>query len=188
MKALAVLLLLCLPGLSSGSDSSAESLVKGKYRLSDARGGKTVTSADFKGKVQLVFFGFTHCRLTCPVGLARLGRTLEALGDARSQVVPLFITTDPRRDTPAVMKAYVANFPGGIIPLVGSPNALAAAMRSFRLEAQKTEAKSEDDYQMDHPAIFYVMDRNGRFAMTLPSNGEPEELAGRIRGILKAAP
>lgn len=186
MRILGILLLSLLtaaPAPSAGT--SAAALVQGRFRLLDARDGKPTASADFKGKVQVVFFGFTHCRLTCPVGLQRLAQVLDALGGDAGQVVPLFITTDPKRDTAGLMRDYAANFSAQIIPLVGSEKAIHAAMRSFRLEAEKVEMRSEDEYQMEHPAIFYVMDKNGRFATTLPSNGDAKELATRIRSLLK---
>lgn len=173
MKALLLFLL--------AASLQAAPLVKGGFRLTDVRDGRTVTAASYAGRVQLVFFGFTHCRLTCPTGLSRMAGMLEALGKDADKVVPLFITTDPKRDTPALMQEYAAAFSPRIIPLHGSPIALAAAMRSHRLEAEKVEEAPDGSYQMDHPAIFFVMDRQGRFIETMPSGGDPKELARRLR-------
>ncbi len=178
MKALLLALLLA-------NGLTAAPLVKGGFKLKDARDGKAVTQASYKGKVQLLFFGFTHCRLTCPTGLARLAATLQALGPDADQVAALFVTTDPQRDTPALMAEYAAAFSPRIIPLHGSPRALAEAMRSHRVEAERVEEAPDGSYQMDHPAIFFVMDREGRFVETLPSNGKAEDLAGRLRKVLK---
>jgi len=162
--------------------------IRGEFHLRDARDGKALSSADLRGKVQLVFFGFTHCALTCPVGLSRVRDALTELGVDAGRVAPLFITTDPVRDSAGVMREYAANFDPRIIPLVGDKKAIAAAMRSFRLEAQKTAVKSALDYQMDHPAIVYLMDAEGRFQGVMPSNGSPKTLARRIRQILPKAP
>jgi protein SCO1/2 len=163
---------------------TASPLVKGGFKLQDARDGKAVTQASYAGRVQFVFFGFTHCRLTCPTGLHRMAQALELLGAEADGLAPLFITTDPARDSPALMKEYAAAFSPRIIPLVGSERAVQAAMKAFRLEAEKVEVVSEDEYQMDHPAIFFVMDRQGRFIETLPSRAAPEELAARLRSAL----
>lgn len=170
---------------SARDEANGASRVKGEFALMDARTGKAVASKQLRGKVQLVFFGFTHCALTCPVGLSRVRDTLKELGPDAARVAAIFITTDPERDTAQVMRDYVANFGPEIIPLVGGKKAIAKAMRSFRLEAEKTAIKSGDDYQMDHPAIFYLLDGQGHYVTTLPSNGDPPALAKQIRVLLQ---
>lgn len=176
MKALLLLLF-----LSVSLQAAPGPLVKGGFRLVDVREGKIVTQAAYAGKVQLVFFGFTHCRLTCPTGLGRMAGILEALGKDADKVAPLFITTDPERDTPALMAEYAGAFSPRIVPLHGSKRALAAAMRAHRVEAEKVEEASDGSYQMDHPAMFFVMDRQGRFLETLPSGGDVKDLTRRLR-------
>jgi protein SCO1/2 len=167
------------------SGLAAEPLVKGGFRLRDARDGRTLTQADFRGRVQVIFFGFTHCRLVCPTGLQRLAGALEALGAEADQVAPLFITTDPRRDKPAVMREYAAAFSPRIVPLYGSEKAVQAAMRAHRVEAEKVEEDPEGGYQMDHPSLFFLMDRQGRFIGTLSSYERPEALAEGLRKALR---
>lgn len=179
MKALLAALVLLLASALPGAGTA--DLISGRFKLSDARDGKAVSSATYHGKVQLVFFGFTHCRLVCPIGLHKAAQALDLLGEDAAQVAPLFITTDPARDTPKLMREFTANFSPAIVPLVGTRRAIDAAMRSFRLEAQKVEQKSADEYQMDHPAIFYVMDRQGRFVRTLPSGGNTADIAAQLR-------
>ncbi len=188
MKVAALLGLWLALGSASAWAGEGAARIQGEFHLNDARNGKPLRSADLRGKVQLVFFGFTHCALTCPVGLSRVRDALAELGADADKVAPIFITTDPARDSARVMREYAANFDPRIIPLVGDKKAIAASMRSFRLEAQKTAVKSALDYQMDHPAIVYLMDAEGRFQGVLPSNGSSKALARRIRQILLKAP
>jgi protein SCO1/2 len=161
---------------------AAAPLVQGRFDLSDARNGQRVTQASYPGHLRLVFFGFTRCRGTCPRGLDRLKKTLDLLGPQAAQVAAFFIGIDPGRDTAADLAAYAANFDTRIVPLAGKPQALAAAMKSFRLEAQKVG--SGGDYQLEHPAIIYLMDRQGRFLETLSIWDEPKDLAARIQKAL----
>lgn len=179
MRRLAALLLLALLAAAA----PAAPLVQGKFKLSDVRSGRTVDQDSYQGRLRLVFFGFTHCRVTCPVGLARLGEALRLLGKDARHVAPLFITIDPDRDTAAVMKDYAANFHADIIPLRGAPKAVQAAMRSFRLESQRVD-EGGGGYQLEHPALIYLMDRDGGYLDALPSSGDAAALVRRVRQAL----
>jgi protein SCO1/2 len=158
-------------------------LIQGRFQLKDARDGHAVTQASYQGRLRLVFFGFTHCRVTCPVGLARLGEALRLLGKDADHVAALFISIDPARDTAAVMKDYAAAFHPDIVPLTGSPKAVAAAMRGFRLESQRVD-EGGGSYQLEHPALIYLMDEGGAYLDVLPSGGDAAALVRRVRQAL----
>ncbi len=159
-------------------------LVGGEYSLTDAKTGATVTPERFAGKLQLVFFGFTHCQTVCPIGMHTMSRTLDALGEDAASLTPVFITTDPERDTAPVVAKYIAAFDDSVVGLVGDAAAVKTAMNSFRVEAKKMEIASDKVYQMDHPAIFFFMDRDGKLIDIVPSNSDPETLAAKIRSKL----
>ena len=111
--------------------------------------------------------------------------TLAALGKDANEVQALFITTDPKRDTAKVMRDYISNFGGDIAGLVGTPKEIEMAMKSFRMVATKIDIENEAIYQMDHPAIIFFMDKDGKYLQTLPSSGKAEDLASEIRQVLK---
>jgi protein SCO1/2 len=165
------------------ANAAAVPLIQGRFKLKDARDGRTVSQASYQGRLRLVFFGFTHCKVTCPVGLARLGEALRLLGKDADHVTALFISIDPARDSAAVMKDYAAAFHPDIVPLSGSPQAVAAAMRSFRLESQRVE-EGGGAYQLEHPALVFLMDRDGSYLDALPSSGDAAALVRRVRQAL----
>lgn len=165
-----------------------DALIPGNFHLVDASTGASVTQDTYNGHLRLVFFGFTHCTTVCPIGLANLARTLDALDADRAEVSALFITTDPDRDSAEVITRYVSNFADDIIGLTGTDDQLADASRAFRTEAIKVQIQSEEVYQMDHPAIFYLMSRDGAFIKTLDSAGDPRELAEQVRAALRPSP
>jgi len=164
--------------------SRASPLIPGEFELVDVDTGLAATKRTYEGYVRVVFFGFTHCTTVCPIGLANLGRTLDELGEDRTDVRALFITTDPERDSAETMAAYISVFAEDIVGLRGTDEQLGAASRAFRTEAVKVDIASDQVYQMDHPAIFYLMDRQGDFVRTLSSSGDPKELAAQIRAVL----
>jgi protein SCO1/2 len=136
----------------------------------------------------LVYFGYTYCPDVCPTELQTITTALEALGPAAAEIVPIFISVDPARDTVAQMKDYAANFHPALRALSGSPDEVAAAARSYRIyyvKVQNNGAEADaDDYSMDHTAIVYLMDRKGRYLAHFPSATPPERLAERLRQAL----
>lgn len=136
------------------------SLVGGPFTM-QATDGRTVTDADFKGAPFLVFFGYTHCPDVCPTSLFELTQVLKALGPSTKLKV-LFVTVDPERDTLPVMKDYVANFDPHIIGLTGTIAETDAMKRAYRVYSHKVPEQG-GGYTMDHTAIVYLMDRDGRF-------------------------
>lgn len=167
------------PGLQA-HDSHA--LIKGDFRLIQAKNGATVTQRSYRGKFRLVFFGFTHCPLTCPLGLQTLEALLRELGPEAAKFQCLFITIDPERDTPRAMAAYLEGRDPRIAGLTGSKRAIQKAMRAFRLEAERVG--QGQDYVLEHPAIIYVMDKDGRYLKTLPSQGPLDASLKYLRGLL----
>jgi protein SCO1/2 len=144
-----------------------------------------VTDADFAGRWQLVFFGFTYCPDVCPTTLATVSAALAELGEDADQVAPLFVTVDPERDTPAAMAEYLANFDPRIVGLTGSPEQIKAAAKAFRVYYARVDKDDQPDgYTMDHSAFLYLMGPDGDYAAHFSHQDDPGEIAGGIRGFL----
>ena len=156
--------------------------VGGPFRLED-QNGKAVTEADMKGKPFLVFFGFTHCPDVCPTTLFDMSQMLHALGPDAGRVGVLFVTVDPERDTPAVLKDYLSSFDPHLRGLTGDPAAVDAALKAYRVYAKKVPLK-DGDYTMDHTAVVYLMDKNGRFVAPFNMKRTAEAEAADLRGYL----
>jgi protein SCO1 len=138
-------------------------MVNARYSLVDHH-GNPVDNATYQGRYQLVFFGFTHCRVVCPRALGRLSSVLDRLGAAAGNFQPLYVTVDPERDTPAAMKKFLeASYPR-FTGLTGSAEQIAAAQESFRVFARRaTDPTGRDEYVIPHSAITYLLDRSGVF-------------------------
>src|ERR1700719_4603363 len=134
--------------------------IGGPFKLID-QNGKAVSDQDLKGHPFLVFFGFTHCPDVCPTTLFDVSEMLRALGPDADRTRALFITVDPERDTPAVMKDYLSSFDPHLSGLTGDAAAVAAAAKAYRVYYKKVPL--DDGYTMDHTAIVYLMDKDGRF-------------------------
>ena len=129
--------------------------------LTDAD-GKARTLADFKGKVVLVFFGYTQCPDVCPTTMAELSEVKRSLGPDGARVQGVFVTVDPERDTAALLKAYTANFGPDIVGLRGSTDEIKAAAKEFKVFFAKVPGKTETSYTVDHTAGSYVFDAQGK--------------------------
>jgi len=158
------------------------SAIGGPFRLVD-QNGKTVTDADLKGKWSLVYFGYTHCPDACPTALNDIAVALDELGPKRAAVRPVFITVDPERDTPEVLKSYVTAFDTPILALTGTAEEIAQAAKSYRVYYAK-HPETGGDYSMDHTSIIYVMDPQGRFTASFTHESSPEEIAERLKKLL----
>ena len=159
-------------------------LVGGPFTLIDQT-GKKVTEKDFLGRYMLVFFGYTYCPDVCPTELQVMSAALDSLGSRADRIQPIFITIDPQRDTPEVMKQYVANFYPRLIGLTGSPEEIAAAAKAYRVYYSKVDGKSgATDYLMDHSSIVYLMDTNGRFLKHFTYTTDAAELAKAIEAAI----
>jgi protein SCO1/2 len=176
---MAALVFLALHDRSAGIFASR---IGGPFRLVD-QNGRNVTDADLRGKWALVYFGFTHCDDTCPTVLNNLALALDRLGPARTRVREVFISVDPERDTPAVLKAYVDEFAAPILALTGTPQAVAEAASGYRVIFAK-HPKGDGGYDVDHSSVVYIMDPNGKLAGTLLDTDPPKEIAARLRKLL----
>ena len=155
--------------------------IGGPFRL-ESGGGRVVTDADLRGAPFLVFFGYAHCPDVCPTTTFQISEVLRALGpDAK--VHALFITVDPERDTPAIMQDYVSSFDNRLIGLSGDRAAIDQVLREFRVYARKAPGEG-GAYAMDHSAVIYLMDRDGRFVRAFNLERPPEEAAAELRKLL----
>ncbi|MDE2167481.1 MAG: SCO family protein [Alphaproteobacteria bacterium] len=155
----------------------------GPFSLTD-QNGATRTDVDFRGKLMLIYFGYTNCPDTCPATLTEIIKALDVLGPAGAGVEPIFITVDPARDTPARLKTYAANFSPRLIALTGTPAQLAAVEREFRVYASKEPGGPVDDALLDHSSFIYLMGRDGKLARVIPPGEKPADLADDIRKYL----
>lgn len=158
---------------------SAAAAVGGPFHLED-QNGKPVSDADMKGRPFLVFFGFTHCPDICPTTLFDLSQVMRALGPDADRAGALFITVDPARDTPAVMKDYLSNFDPHLRGLTGDQASIDAAIKAYRVYAKKVPLDN-GDYTMDHTASVYLMDKDGHFVAPFNVNRTPEAEAADLR-------
>ncbi len=155
--------------------------IGGPFSLTDGA-GKTVTDADFRGKWMLVYFGYTHCPDACPTALADIASAMDKLPPAgRDAIVPVFVTVDPARDTPTVMRDYSTAFGPSFVGLTGSPAAISGAERAYRVYAAKHDL-ANGDYVMDHSSIIYVMDPKGRF-ITDFTRSDPAAMAAKLQQL-----
>jgi protein SCO1/2 len=181
----------------TGSDRSAAELmdavmwnrepIGGPFALIDQTGRRR-TDADFRGKLLLVYFGFTYCPDVCPTDLQDIGLALDKLGAAGEAVQPLFITVDPERDTVEHLRDYVALFHPRMIALTGDAAAIHKAAAAYRAYYAKVPNERGDDYTVDHSAFIYVIGADGAYLGFLPPGTTPERIAEAIRPRLAAMP
>jgi protein SCO1/2 len=145
--------------------------------------GQTVTEADFRGRHMLVFFGYTFCPDVCPTTLQTASSALDLVEDRAAAVQPVFITVDPTRDTPAILKEYVAHFHPSLVGLGGTAEQIAAAAKAYRVYYAKdtAEGDSADDYLVAHSAITYLMDPDGKFVTHFSHQTGAEEMAATLK-------
>jgi len=153
-----------------------------KLDLPDAD-GRPRTLADWKGKVTVVFFGYTQCPDVCPTTMAEMAQIRTLMGADGDKLQTVFVTIDPERDTPEILKAYVANFGPGVAALRGDAEQTAAAAREFKVFYAKVGGKSPGSYSMDHSAASFVFDPEGRVRLFVPYGGDPKVLATDIKTL-----
>lgn len=160
----------------------------GKELALTGHDGRPHTLADFRGKAVVLFFGYTHCPDICPTTLADMGAVMKKLGKDAGRVQVLFVTVDPERDTPEVLKAYMTNFDPSFLALrPSSPGQLAALAKDFKVYYKKAEGRTPTSYTMDHSAGSYVFDTKGKLRLFTRYGSGAAALAGDLRQLLKQA-
>ena len=165
-----------------GGAGPASSAIGGPFRLID-QNGNPITDADIKGRPFLVFFGYTHCPDVCPTTLFDVSEVMRALGKDADRAGALFVTVDPERDTPAVMKDYLSSFDPHLRRATGDRAAIDSAENAYRVYAKKVPPDN-GDYTMDHTALVYLMDKQGRFVAPFSLKRRPEDAAADLRRYL----
>jgi protein SCO1/2 len=156
------------------------------FQLTD-HNGQPRSLQDFQGKVVALFFGYTQCPDVCPTTLVELAEIKKALGAEGSKLQGVFVTVDPERDTPEVLKAYMANFDPDFLALRGSPEQLAAMAKDFKVYYKKVDGKTPTSYTMDHSAASYIYDTRGKLRLYARYGSGVEALLSDIRILLKQA-
>jgi cytochrome oxidase Cu insertion factor (SCO1/SenC/PrrC family) len=158
--------------------------VGGPFSLID-QDGQPVTDETYRGKLLLIYFGYTYCPDICPTDLQSVAQTMDELGAASDQVQPIFITIDPARDTPQALARYVRLFHPRLVGLSGAEEQVAAAAKAYRVYARKAEQGDPDAYLMDHSTYSYLMGRDGRLLTVFAHGTTPEAMARAVRMHLK---
>jgi protein SCO1/2 len=176
-----------LPGQSTpfnGVDITGSDLGP-DFRLAD-HNGKERTLADFRGKAVVLFFGYTHCPDVCPTTLSDLANALRSLGPDGERVQVLFVTVDPKRDTPELLKNYVPAFNPTFLGLYGDAAATAKVTKDFKIYAAERPGKTPDSYTVDHSAQTLVFDAKGRLRLLLPYGTPGDRIASDLKILLNS--
>ncbi len=164
------------PGLEFPREAEpvgGKAAIGGDFTLTD-QNERTVHAADLHGRLQLVYFGFVSCPDICPTSLLTITNALNSLGAQAQQVQPVFITVDPARDTPAVLKEYMQNFHPSFLGLTGTPEQVAQAAAAYKVYYEKPSAPADKEYVVNHSGFIYLMDRDGSY-LTHFSHSDPEQ-------------
>ena len=153
------------------------------FKLTD-HNGHTRTLADFKGKVVAIFFGYTHCPDVCPTTLSDFAAALQMLGAQAAQVQVIFVTVDPQRDTPDMLKQFVPAFDPSFLGMFTDAESLRQLAKEYKVVYQKTSVKGADDYLIDHSAGTYVYDPQGRLRLLMPYGSSPDAIAQDLKTLL----
>ncbi|KAA0079548.1 SCO family protein [Mycolicibacterium sp. P9-64] len=165
------------------SDTNAGRPVAARFTLVDHH-GKTVTERSYRGRNMLVFFGFTHCKKVCPRALSRLSTVLDRLGPAADLFVPLYVTVDPDRDTPMVMRDFLTRDHPRFTGLTGTSTQIDAAKSSFRVFARRVDDPDQSGgYQMPHSAFTFVFDIEGAYSTHFSDAVDEDELVRQLRVV-----
>src|SRR5450432_3067078 len=181
-SSLVIGLLVMVWGLGGVRGVTAPAAIGGPFQLTD-QSGATVTEKSLQGRPTLIFFGFTHCPDICPTSLFEISEVLRAMGKDADRVNAYFISVDPERDTTEAMKDYLSSFDSHLEGLTGNPDQVAKVISAYRVYARKVPLK-EGDYTMDHTALIYLMDRDGRFVSPFNLKRTPEQAAADLKRYL----
>jgi protein SCO1/2 len=178
--AIGLLVVLWLAGGMRGV--TAPAAIGGAFQLID-QSGQTVTEKSLQGRPTIIFFGYTHCPDVCPTSLFEMSEVLRVMGKDADRVNAYFISVDPERDTAAVMKDYLGSFDPHLKGLTGDAATVAKVLSEFRVYSKKIPLK-DGDYTMDHTALIYLMDRNGKFVAPFNLKQTPEAAAADLKRYL----
>ena len=154
------------------------------FKLTDAD-GKERTLADFKGKVVVLFFGYAQCPDVCPTTMTEMAQVKKALGKDGDKLQVVFITVDPARDTPEVMKAYMGAFDPAFVALIPTPEQLAATAKDFKAYYKKNEGATPTSYSMDHSAASYIYDTQGRLRLYSRYGAGVAPMVADVQALIK---
>ena len=155
-----------------------------KFRLTDQE-GRQVSEQDYRGKVVLLYFGYTQCPDVCPTTLAVLREALRELGGAAADVRVLFVSVDPQRDSCAVLKSYISNFGSQFVGLRGDDGALDALSRRYRVAFRREKSDAHGYYAVDHSSAIFVFDQEGEVRLLGEETAGPKTIAADLRRLLK---
>ncbi|WP_119352776.1 SCO family protein [Azohydromonas sediminis] len=185
-----------VPGLAGVAGSGGKSSFKAiditgadygrELSLTDTEGRRR-TLADFRGKIVVLFFGFTHCPDVCPTTMVELAEAKRQLGADGERIQGIFVTIDPERDTPELLKAYVSNFDPSFVALRGDAEETKKAAREFKVFYAKVPGKTPDSYTMDHTAGSYVIDAQGRLRLFTRYGSGVQALVDDLKLLLAEA-
>jgi len=175
-------LLVMLWAMGGARSIATPAAIGGPFQLTD-QSGQTVTDKEMHGRPTLIFFGFTHCPDVCPTSLFEISEVLRAMGQDADRVNAYFISVDPERDTTEAMKDYLSSFDPHLKGLTGPPEDLAKVISEYRVYAKKVPLK-DGDYTMDHTALVYLMDRDGKFVAPFNLKRTPDEAASDLKRYL----
>jgi cytochrome oxidase Cu insertion factor (SCO1/SenC/PrrC family) len=189
-----VCILFCTPlAANDAAEPSATELIEGllsgrvpvggPFELTDQTGHRR-TDADFRGKLVVLYFGYTYCPDVCPAELQSISLALDKLGPAADTVQPLFITVDPERDTPARLADFVSSFHPRLIGLTGSLAEIRKTAIAYKTFFAKSSIVAPDNYSVDHTGFIYLVGKDGRYRGFLPPGLAPDAIADAIRARL----
>jgi len=162
-------------------------LFSGDFDLIDHNGNPR-SSIDFRGRFMLIFFGYTYCPTICPTNLQHMAQALEQLGDSARKIQPIFISIDPMRDTPSVLKDYVANFGDKILGMTGTETQIRRVAKSYRVHRRKIipDKSAPKDYLVDHSSLTLLIGPDGKFRTLFPHDTTASVMAKRMEKYLRA--
>lgn len=167
------------------SQAAAIASIGGDFSLITTE-GVPVTEATYLGKPRAMFFGFTHCPEVCPTTLYEASNWMKALGEDAEKLSFLFVSVDPERDSPEVLKEYMSAFEGGVVGLTGDPSDVTAMVKAYRVYVRKVELE-DGDYTVDHTAAVYLMDKKGDFVGSINFKEDQESALKKLRKLVAAS-
>jgi cytochrome oxidase Cu insertion factor (SCO1/SenC/PrrC family) len=176
------------PTVQTVPETTLAQTIGGPWTLTD-QSRHEVTDRTWRGKVEVIYFGYTYCPDACPTELQTIAKALDLLDNDARQVQPLFVTVDPERDTPEHLAEYTAQFHPSLVGLTGTPEQIKAITHAYRVYSARADEKTTgaSDYIMDHSSFIYLVGRDGQVVNLLPAGSDPKIMAEAIRAALDRA-